>query len=393
MKIMVVIFCKMSYSDHNIQIVDNVFAGTSAPPEPKFTHSKFHNTGNVQLVYAYPVQSTHIPHGYLSKENIDNVVQSATPVPSAPINPNYSTYESSVPHLQANYEVFVRLLMENGFTRELAAFLAVENAKFKKSFYVLDTSGSMITNDGKIFDQGYVKHCSRLVEMRRFAIPAYSILSKSNISAKFINTQGYAIDLREQDHSDVMFDNFVGKADGSTPLRSILSSIRDEIRRSIESSRTIPIGMNSYTTNDRNIASIVDGREFFISIVTDGNSTDGSITDIIKELHSYGARILIRLCTDDESVVNYWNDIDKDLEIRLDIVDSYVDEIKEVMQHNRRLKYTKQVHFMRELGVTDHRLDHIDERPLSTNDINYFNRLIGSTNRQNYLEQSMCVMS
>ena len=41
--------------------------------------------------------------------------------------------------------------------------------------------------------------------------------------------------------------------------------------------------------------------------------------------------LVVRLCTDDENVVNYWNSIDEKLELEMDVLDDLLSEGEEVI--------------------------------------------------------------
>ena len=44
--------------------------------------------------------------------------------------------------------------------------------------------------------------------------------------------------------------------------------------------------------------------------------------------------VVIRLCTDEDAIVNYWNDIDGELELDMDVLDDFMGEGKEVFDAN-----------------------------------------------------------
>ena len=56
-------------------------------------------------------------------------------------------------------------------------------------------------------------------------------------------------------------------------------------------------------------------------IATDGESTDGDLADAMKPLEDLPVWVVIRLCTDEDSVVEYWNNIDSQLELDMDVLD------------------------------------------------------------------------
>jgi len=56
-------------------------------------------------------------------------------------------------------------------------------------------------------------------------------------------------------------------------------------------------------------------------IATDGESTDGNLADAMKPLEELPVWVVIRLCTDEDSVVEYWNNIDSQLELDMDVLD------------------------------------------------------------------------
>ena len=93
-----------------------------------------------------------------------------------------------------------------------------------------------------------------------------------------------------------------------------------------------------------------NGQKATIVIATDGQSSDGDIATVsltsdtfykhfsktfhnsqaMRPLQSLPVWVVIRLCTDNDSVVDYWNNIDGQLELDMDVLDDFASEAKEV---------------------------------------------------------------
>ena len=65
-------------------------------------------------------------------------------------------------------------------------------------------------------------------------------------------------------------------------------------------------------------------------ICTDGESTDGDLTEAMRPLQNLPVLVVIRLCTDEDKIVEYWNGIDEKLEVDIDVLDDIYSEAKEV---------------------------------------------------------------
>ena len=108
-----------------------------------------------------------------------------------------------------------------------------------------------------------------------------------------------------------------------------------------------------------------NGQRAVVVIATDGESSDGDIAAAMKPLEKLPVWVVIRLCTDDDAIVSYWNNIDGQLELEMDVLDDLVGEAKEVHEHNSWLTYGEPLHRLREWGVHMREMDLIDEGPLS----------------------------
>ena len=108
-----------------------------------------------------------------------------------------------------------------------------------------------------------------------------------------------------------------------------------------------------------------NGQKAVVVIATDGESSDGDIAAAMRPLQSLPVFVVIRLCTDDDRVVDYWNNIDSQLELEIDVLDDYTSEAQEIVKVNDWLTYGEPLHRMREFGVPIKELDLIDEAKLS----------------------------
>ena len=87
--------------------------------------------------------------------------------------------------------------------------------------------------------------------------------------------------------------------------------------------------------------------------------------------------IVIRLCTDDESVVSYYNDIDNEVELPLEVLDDMEAEAHEIRQAgNRWLTYFPFLHQIRTAGTENKLFDQLDERALTKVEISMLLQLL-----------------
>ena len=55
-------------------------------------------------------------------------------------------------------------------------------------------------------------------------------------------------------------------------------------------------------------------------IATDGKPTDGDLGEMLQTFKNLPVWIVVRLCTDNDKVVDYWNDLDGTLLCHVDAV-------------------------------------------------------------------------
>ena len=89
--------------------------------------------------------------------------------------------------------------------------------------------------------------------------------------------------------------------------------------------------------------------------------------------------MVIRLCTDEVEVTEFYNRLDGMLELSLEVLDDFSGESKEVGKCNPWLNYALSMHRCRELGYHDRLFDLIDERPLTKGELRDFCVLLFGT--------------
>lgn len=129
-----------------------------------------------------------------------------------------------------------------------------------------------------------------------------------------------------------------------------------------------------------------DGKKAAIILATDGTPTDElgysseyaskQFLQALRLLEGLPVWIVIRLCTDNDEVVSYYNELDEQLELSLEVLDDFTAEAHEVYEHNPWLNYGLPLHRIRELGFNDRVFDLIDERPLTQGEVRQFCMLL-----------------
>lgn len=109
-----------------------------------------------------------------------------------------------------------------------------------------------------------------------------------------------------------------------------------------------------------------DSKSCCVIIMTDGSASDGDMAEAMRPLAHLPCNVIVRLCTSDDSIVEYWDGVDNNLELQLDILDDPIGEAEAVYQFNPWLNYAMPLHRIREFGTKIKELDMIDERALST---------------------------
>lgn len=111
------------------------------------------------------------------------------------------------------------------------------------------------------------------------------------------------------------------------------------------------------------------GQKACVIIATDGESSDGNIAEAMAPLKDLPVWVVVRLCTDDERIGEYWNSVDDQLELSIDVLDDLCGEAGEVHAKNPWLTYGEPIQRLREFGITVKEIDMLDEKALTFDEL------------------------
>jgi len=244
--------------------------------------------------------------------------------------------------------------------------------KISVRYFICDDSSSMNTEDGtkliKVGKKYTSTSCSRWSEIGdclKFhinlsrAAAAHSVFRFCNAGNPIvIGAHKGSKDLKkaEEDGYHTLIKRFDGHADGVTPLCAQVADVVAAIRAQEKELRSA-------------------GRQAVVIITSDGEATDGDIMRALLPLGQLPASLVIRLCTDDEKVVSYWNGLEA-LNVSHDLLDDLHREAEEVYRVNPWLTYAEPLHRVREFGVPHDVIDLLDRSLLSLSHLQLLTQLI-----------------
>ena len=298
-------------------------------------------------------------------------------------------------------------LLRQGYTPGLITAIQQNRIAFAHCFWIIDNSGSMQTQDGhRIVTTHSNKNtttgtnhtlqfvtCSRWKEMVQTVDYHVNMaaLTQAPTTFRLLNHPG-----RQVGSQIFSIATTTTTTTTETPTAAKQSNIDHDLAVALHiMNQAQPNGVTPLTEHINAIRqSIVNmvpelyasGQKVAIVLATDGLPTDAygnsdqyinhQFRDALKSLEGLPVWIVVRLCTDEEAIVNFWNELDSELEISLEVLDDYVSEGQEIYKVNPWLTYGLPLHRMREMGFYHRILDLIDEQPLSKSDVRDFVHLL-----------------
>ena len=252
---------------------------------------------------------------------------------------------------------------------------------FALRYWIIDNSGSMQQTDGHRIIPTHNREVVKMVPCSRWEeiteCVEYHVKLAGLIEAptrfRLLNNPGINVGPQQfsvgedPTKSSLLIDvqeglSIINKArpGGCTPLTSHILEIHNEISNMSSELRRL-------------------GKKVVIVIATDGLPTDErgyggenhkqEFVNALRLLEGLPVWVVVRLCTDEEDVVSFYNDLDEQLELSLEVLDDFTGEAIEVTGENPWLNYTLPLHRLREFGYHDRVFDMLDERALTKTEI------------------------
>jgi hypothetical protein len=268
---------------------------------------------------------------------------------------------------------------------------------FTQHYWIVDNSGSMLTLDAvrvvqsndDLLDVGSsrppqqplpshaapkmnVVTCSRWNELEHTILShaAFAGILQTSTTFRFLNhpkhTKGmpHEFTIRtEQDYAMAKTTMSMTQPEGITPLIDHIMALYDEILAMTDDLRQ-------------------KGHKVVVVIATDGLPSDEygesspqmqeEFANALKKLQLLPVWIVIRLCTKDRRILNFYRKLDKKLESPIECISNFLTESQEIYKYNPWLNYALPLHQCREMGFYHRVFDLLDERPLSKDDLYEF---------------------
>lgn len=296
----------------------------------------------------------------------------------------------------------IQALRSLGVPWGLALQLTEEDSQIALRIFLLDNSGSTATHDGQKLVGDRMVTCTRWEETKAMAMAQAEWNARVGTPCEFIllnPPQG----LSGQDslREGIDYVRIAPEAEGSSD---------EQIQRlQVLLDRTRPAGRTPLVARVKDIharvamekASLATAfQKVFVILVTDGVPTDagtmlrsttavrcdfiGALRKIVHELPVF---LVIRLTTDDDNVVDFYNKIDEEVEFPLEVLDDIESEAKEARaKGNGWLTYSPVLHKIREQGTFIKLLDLLDERCLQASEAMVLARLMLQNDSDDMLE-------
>uniref|UniRef100_A0A7S4R2B8 Uncharacterized protein n=1 Tax=Ditylum brightwellii TaxID=49249 RepID=A0A7S4R2B8_9STRA len=333
-------------------------------------------------------------------------------------------------------------LMNEGFTLGLAHALVENSNLFALRIWLVDNSGSMSHTDGhRIVQSKSSPNKVNTVECTRWEEVASGVIWHAQLAAvlrapivfRLLNDPGKLIGSQQLSVAKSCFDERIQDNDTEqeqnihyitdpTLLEQQSKTLEEEVqqvKRIMRQSR--PLGSSPLSQHLRAVYTSIltlkhriaaNDKLIALTIATDGLPTDEEgnedehtnieFVNVLKLFASLPVVIIVRLSTDEERVVNFYNELNSFLTtttpttrhdnnqlppttspMNIDVLDDFISEAQEVYEHNPWLTYGLPLHLSREYALEHDILSILDDRLLQPSELRLVCQTLFGTSRFN----------
>lgn len=258
------------------------------------------------------------------------------------------------------------ILAERGWPPGLTDACVRSIEAFPVRFVVVDNSGSMNRMDG-----------TRLVTMPNGTIKSIKATRWAELGDVVMDFAEAVGALRAESHLHLLNPSSAGQffvvgANGDSVTGCVGAPADANAIKSAMA--TSPTGSTPLTEAVQLIISLIapaadklraQGQQAVVVLATDGLPNEPpTFLRALQELQRLPVWLVVRLCTDESEVVDYWSELDAQLEMPLETLDDVRGEAEEVRKTNPWLTYAPSLHLARTMGLQDKLFDLLDERAL-----------------------------
>ena len=245
--------------------------------------------------------------------------------------------------------------------------------KCDEAYYVVDNSGSMSESDGKIFTEEKNGSLRTVFGVTRWEEARYKVLQIANYNVnRNIKATYYLLNpqYRQKWVENIDFI-FIDPSLGDTGDK--LKLLENELLSSSQIRGNTPLDQitEKLITELTNSKTLSSDYTINYNVITDGcpNSKRTFENSLKRLAKKFPVFLTINLTTEDDSVVEYYNGLDKTIGNELsgmDVIDDLKSEALEIVKAgNTFFTYSNEIHICRMAGCFSVVADLLDEEPLS----------------------------
>jgi len=282
-------------------------------------------------------------------------------------------------------------LVDHGYTRAMIKFLEKMKEEVALRIWIIDNSSSMLNNDGhQLMESPNDSKNKKIIPSSRWAELRDSVnhhielarITGTPTNFRLLNNPGARVGPQRFGICENGENNKLQEAhlatdvmskvnpDGTTPLTAHIYDIYNEIKAN-----------EPYLRSVGKIVAVVIATD---GLPTDSNGAEGphehlNFINALKKLEGLPVWISIRVCTSDDNVTDFYNHLDKEIELPIEVIDDFVNEAKVIHELNPWLTYGIPLHRLREIGTHIRLLDFLDEHEYTLSEVRDFMKLFFGT--------------